>query len=83
MALLAAAYFTCRVVHAPERMTTVLLFTTALAFQVYTFWQVAQAPGDWVNYFWATVLGLTLLTALLAALRVRWVRRLLARARRA
>jgi len=81
--LLLVAYLTCCLVHAPARMTTLLMFSTALAFEVDSVWQVAQAPGDWVNYFWAAALGLTLLAALLVALRVRWFRRLLARARRA
>ena len=81
--LLFAAYLICRLVQAPERMTTVLLFSAAPAFEVLMVWQVVQAPGDWVNYFWAAALGLTLLGGLLVVLRVRWFRRLLARARRA
>jgi hypothetical protein len=81
--LLFAAYFIGRLAHAPERMITVLLFSAAPAFEVLTVWQAVQAPGDWVNYFWAAALGLTLVGALLFALRVRWFRRLLARARRA
>ena len=81
--LLFAAYFIGRLAHAPEHMTRLLLFSAAPAFEVLTVWQVVRAPGDWVNYFWAAALGLTLLAALQVALRVGWFRRLLARARRA
>ena len=49
--LLFAAYFICRLAHAPERMTTLILFSTAMAFQVDSVWAIARAPGDWVNYF--------------------------------
>jgi len=59
--------------HASERMTTRLAFGTGLAFEAGAVWQVVLFPGNWVNYFWAAVLGFTLL----AALRVRWFRRLL------
>jgi hypothetical protein len=65
--------------HASERMTTRLAFSTGLAFEVGSVWQVVHAPGNWVNYFWAAVLGFTLL----AALRRRWFRRLLGPARSA
>jgi hypothetical protein len=76
-ALFAVAYFIGHLAHAPERMTTLLLFSTALALEVGSVWQVAQAPGDWVNYFWAAALGLTLLVGVLA----QWFPRLLPRAR--
>jgi len=81
--LLFAAYFIGCLAHAPERMSTVLLFSAALALEVLMVWQVVQAPRDWVNYFQAAELGLALLAGLLFVLRVRWFRRLLARARRA
>jgi hypothetical protein len=77
--LLFAALCIGLLAHASGRMTTRLAFSTGLAFEVGSVWQVVHAPGNWVNYFWAAVLGFTLL----AALRVRWFRRLLGPARRA
>lgn len=56
-----------RLAHVPERMTTVLLFSAAPAFEVLMVWQAIRAPGDWGNYFWAAALGLSLLGALLFA----------------
>jgi hypothetical protein len=81
--LLFAAYFIGGLAHAPERITMPLVFIVALAFEADTVWLAVQAPRDWVNYFDAAVLGLLLVAALLVVLRVRWFRRLLARARRA
>jgi hypothetical protein len=81
--LLFVAYFIGRLAHAPERITMPLFFIVAQAFEADTVWGAVQAPGDWVNYFNAAALGLAILAALLVVLRVRWFRRLLARARRA
>lgn len=81
--LLFVAYFIGCLANAPERITMPLFFITALAFEADTFWGAVQAPRDWVNNFGAAVIGLALVVALLVVLRVRWFRRLLARARRA
>jgi hypothetical protein len=77
--LLFVTYFTSRLLHAAARMTTPLMFSTALVLEGLTVWQAAQAPGDWVNYMWAALLGLVLLAALL----VRWFPRLQSHARKA
>ena len=81
--LLFVAFFIGSLAHAPERITMPLFFIVALAFEADTVWATVQAPRDWMNYLDAAVLGLALVAALLFALRVRWLRRLLARARRA
>jgi hypothetical protein len=69
--LLFAACFLSRLVHAPARMTTLLVFGSGLALEVLNVWQVAQAPGEWVNCVWAVLLGLVLLAPPLVALRAR------------
>jgi hypothetical protein len=81
--LLFAVYFIGSLAHAPERITMPLFFIVALAFEADTVWATVQAPRDLMYYLDATVLGLALVACLLFALRVRWFRRLLARARRA
>jgi hypothetical protein len=81
--LLFLVYFIGSLAHAPERITMSLFFIVALAFEADTVWATVQAPRDWMHYLDAAVLGLALVAALLFALRVRWFRRLLARARRA
>ena len=81
--LLFLAFFIGSLAHAPERITMPLLFIVILTFEADTVWATVQAPRDLMNYLDAAVLGLVLVAALLFVLRVRWFRRLLARARRA
>ena len=81
--LLFAAFFIGSLAHAPERITMPLLFISAPVFEADLVWAAVQAPRDLMNYLDAAVLGLALVAILLFALRVRWFRRLLARARRA
>jgi hypothetical protein len=57
-----AAYFIIKRVRPAGRMTAVLL---ASGIPGIVAWNVAQGPGDWVNYFLAALLGLALVALLL------------------
>ena len=52
-------------------MTALLVFGSGLALEVLNVWQIVRAPGEWVNYVWAVLLGLVLLAPPLVALRAR------------
>jgi hypothetical protein len=56
------------------RFTTLLVVTMSIAGVGLNCWRAALAPGDWVSYFTAALLGLCLLALPAAWLIRRWVR---------
>ena len=74
--LLFVAYFIRKRVHSAGRVTALLGIGALLALAAVFLLQVAQAPGDWVNYFMAALLLLPLPVGLPLAW---WLRRLQAR----
>jgi hypothetical protein len=65
------AYPVSNLVRSAEHLSTLIVASGLLAGVAVNLWNAAQAPGDWVNYFLATLLFLLLLVMLLVR---RWAR---------
>ena len=63
--LLLVAFPISMLVHSALRVTVLICISSTLAGLVITFWNVAQAPGDWALYLVAATLFLLLLALLL------------------
>jgi len=70
-ALLLVAYPLSTLVRSAGRVTVLISISSPLAGVVVSLWNAAQAPADWVNYFWAAFLFLCSLSMWLAD---RWAR---------